>query len=118
MGCSPGLSPEWRGDTPVLCIAGRTPLDEAAAIMLAQLCNVPGPQIKRQQQARAFRIQGHLPVQKRQEEGGGTVTVLALKIDNDAVILLRPLCHVSSRISASVPFDELHLDDDSLLKQI
>jgi predicted PurR-regulated permease PerM len=36
------LSPEWRGDTPVLCVAGRTPLDEAAAIMFAQLCNVHG----------------------------------------------------------------------------
>jgi predicted PurR-regulated permease PerM len=36
------LSPEWRGDTPVLCIAARTALDEAAAIMLAQLCNVHG----------------------------------------------------------------------------
>jgi hypothetical protein len=36
------LSPEWRSDTPVLVIAGRTPLDEAAAIMFAQLCNVHG----------------------------------------------------------------------------
>jgi predicted PurR-regulated permease PerM len=36
------LAPEWRADTPVLCIAGRTPLDEAAAIMFAQLCNVHG----------------------------------------------------------------------------
>lgn len=33
---------EWRGDCPVLCIAGRTALDEAAAIMFAQLCNVHG----------------------------------------------------------------------------
>jgi predicted PurR-regulated permease PerM len=33
---------EWRGDNPVLCIAGRTALDEAAAIMFAQLCNVHG----------------------------------------------------------------------------
>ena len=29
-------SPEWRGDTPVLCIPGRGPLDEAASAMLAQ----------------------------------------------------------------------------------
>jgi hypothetical protein len=36
------LSAPWQGDTPVLCIAGRTPLDEAAAIMFAQLCNVHG----------------------------------------------------------------------------
>ena len=33
---------EWQGDSPVLCIAGRTALDEAAAIMFAQLCSVHG----------------------------------------------------------------------------
>ena len=33
---------EWQGDNPVLCIAGRTALDEAAGIMFAQLCNVHG----------------------------------------------------------------------------
>ena len=32
-----GLAPAWRGATPVLCLAGRGPLDEAAAAMLAQL---------------------------------------------------------------------------------
>ena len=31
------LAPDWRGETPVLCIAGRTGLDEAAAAMLAQI---------------------------------------------------------------------------------
>jgi hypothetical protein len=31
------LAPGWRGETPVLCVAGRSGLDEAAAIMLAQL---------------------------------------------------------------------------------
>jgi predicted PurR-regulated permease PerM len=36
------LPVEWKGDSPVLCIAGRTALDEAAAIMFAQLCNVHG----------------------------------------------------------------------------
>lgn len=36
------LLPEWQGERPVLCIAGRTPLDEAAAIMFAQLCSVHG----------------------------------------------------------------------------
>lgn len=36
------LASEWRGDLPVLCIAGRTPLDEAAAIMVAQLCKLHG----------------------------------------------------------------------------
>ena len=31
------LAPGWRGEAPVLCIAGRTELDEAAATMLAQI---------------------------------------------------------------------------------
>src|SRR6202012_328433 len=33
---------EWKGDNPILCIAGRTMLDESAAIMLAKLCNAHG----------------------------------------------------------------------------
>ena len=37
-----GLAPEWRGPTPVLCLAGRGPLDEAAAAMLAQVLGKHG----------------------------------------------------------------------------
>ena len=37
-----GLAPEWQGDTPVLCLAGRGPLDEAASGMLAQLLGKHG----------------------------------------------------------------------------
>jgi predicted PurR-regulated permease PerM len=36
------LAPEWQGERPILCIAGRTLLDEAAAIMFAQLCTAHG----------------------------------------------------------------------------
>jgi predicted PurR-regulated permease PerM len=36
------LAPEWQADTPVLCAAGRGPLDEAAATMLAQLLEKHG----------------------------------------------------------------------------
>lgn len=36
------LAPEWQGQTPVLCIAGRGPLDEAASSMLAQLLGKHG----------------------------------------------------------------------------
>jgi predicted PurR-regulated permease PerM len=36
------LAPAWQSEQPVLCIAGRTALDEAVAIMLAQLCNAHG----------------------------------------------------------------------------
>jgi hypothetical protein len=36
------ISAEWQGQSPILCIAGRTALDEAAGIMFAQLCNAHG----------------------------------------------------------------------------
>ena len=36
------LPPAWRSDAPVLCIAGRGPLDEAAASMLSQLLHKNG----------------------------------------------------------------------------
>ena len=38
------LAPEWQAKTPVLCIAGRGPLDELAARMLAQLLRKQGLQ--------------------------------------------------------------------------
>jgi predicted PurR-regulated permease PerM len=36
------LPPEWQGKHPVLCVAGRSLIDEAAAIMLAQLSTAHG----------------------------------------------------------------------------
>jgi len=36
------LPPEWQGDAPVLCIAARSLIDEAAAIMLSQLAAAHG----------------------------------------------------------------------------
>ena len=33
---------EWQGDCPVLCVAGRSPLDEAAAMMVGQLATAHG----------------------------------------------------------------------------
>jgi predicted PurR-regulated permease PerM len=36
------LPPEWHGEHPVLCVAGRSLIDEAAAIMLAQLSTAHG----------------------------------------------------------------------------
>jgi predicted PurR-regulated permease PerM len=36
------LTPHWRGEAPVLCIAGRTGLDEAVAVMLAQILSKQG----------------------------------------------------------------------------
>jgi predicted PurR-regulated permease PerM len=39
---SVSLSPAWRGDTPILCVGARDTLDEAAAIMLAQILHKHG----------------------------------------------------------------------------
>jgi predicted PurR-regulated permease PerM len=36
------LADEWQTETPVLCVAGRNPLDEAIALMLAQLLDKHG----------------------------------------------------------------------------
>ena len=36
------LPPAWQGECPLLCVAGRSFIDEAAAIMLAQLTNAHG----------------------------------------------------------------------------
>jgi hypothetical protein len=36
------LTQAWQGEHPVLCIAGRTSLDEAAAVMFADLCKAHG----------------------------------------------------------------------------
>ncbi len=36
------LPPSWRGETPVLCVGGRGPLDDAAAAMLAQILGKHG----------------------------------------------------------------------------
>jgi hypothetical protein len=36
------LAPEWQADRPVICAAGRGPLDEAVAVMLAQLLEKHG----------------------------------------------------------------------------
>ncbi|MDO8941790.1 MAG: hypothetical protein Q7U75_01330, partial [Desulfobacterales bacterium] len=36
------LPPEWLAEHPVLCVAGRSPLDEGAAIMLGQLTTAHG----------------------------------------------------------------------------
>ena len=36
------LPVNWQGNFPVLCVAGRTPLDEAAAVLFSQLSNAHG----------------------------------------------------------------------------
>jgi len=40
--CKEDLPLDWQGEHPVLCVAGRSPIDEAAAIMLGQLTTAHG----------------------------------------------------------------------------
>jgi hypothetical protein len=40
------LAPEWQTGTPVLCVAGRGPLDEAVTLMLAQLLEKHGLHVR------------------------------------------------------------------------
>jgi hypothetical protein len=40
--CKEDLPPDWQGEHPVLCVAGRSLIDEAAAIMLSQLSTAHG----------------------------------------------------------------------------
>jgi hypothetical protein len=40
--CKQDLPSEWQGECPLLCVAGRSLIDEAAAIMLAQLSTAHG----------------------------------------------------------------------------
>jgi predicted PurR-regulated permease PerM len=64
------LPPAWRqGDTPVLCIAGRSSLDEAAAAMLSQLLGKHGIG------ARVVASQGVSPANVLQLESTGVVLI-------------------------------------------
>jgi predicted PurR-regulated permease PerM len=56
------LPPEWQGETPVLCIAGRSLIDESAAIMLGQLTAAHGLKARKEgaealSTANVFRLQ-------------------------------------------------------------
>ena len=66
-----GLPPDWRGEHPVLCVAGRSLIDEAAAIMLGQLSTAHG---------RAARVEG--------AEALSTANVFRLETTGVAIICL------------------------------
>src|ERR1700738_5693500 len=65
------LPPEWQGEHPVLCLAGRSLIDEAAAIMLAQLSTAHGL---------AARVEG--------AEALSTANVFRLEITGVAIVCL------------------------------
>src|SRR3984893_4362865 len=65
------LPPQWQGEHPVLCVGGRSLIDEAAAIMLAQLSTAHGL---------AARVEG--------AEALSTANVFRLEITGVAVVCL------------------------------
>lgn len=52
------LAPGWRGESPVLCVAARSPFDALAAAMLAQLLGKHGIAARVEEAAAPSRIQG------------------------------------------------------------
>ena len=65
------LAPSWRGEAPILCIAGRGPLDEAASEMLAQLLAKHG-----------------LPARVVPHEAVSRSNVLGLDVDDVAMVCI------------------------------
>jgi len=62
---------QWQGSFPVVCIAGRTPLDEAAGFMFAHLCNAHG-----------------LPARVEQAESLSTSNIFRLEATGIALVCL------------------------------
>jgi hypothetical protein len=62
---------EWMSNNPVLCIAGRTPLDEAAAVMMSHLCRVHG-----------------LSAQVKSAESLSTANIFSLDVSGVALVCL------------------------------
>ena len=83
------LPPEWLGEHPVLCMAGRSLIDEAAAIMLAQLSTAHGL---------AARVEG--------AEALSTTNVLQLETTGVAIVCL---VYLNSNGSAHMRY-ELNID--------
>jgi predicted PurR-regulated permease PerM len=65
------LPPEWQGEHPVFCLAGRSAIDEAAAIMLANLSTAHG-----------------LPARVAGAEALSTANIFRLETDGVAIVCL------------------------------
>jgi predicted PurR-regulated permease PerM len=110
------LPPAWRTKAPVLCIAGRGPLDEAAASMLSQLLHKSGLKARVLQHAAASRMHaGNLD-----GEGVAMVCLCYLEIGgmpSHLRYLLRRLRHRLPAVRLLVglwPAEQAILTDDRL----
>jgi predicted PurR-regulated permease PerM len=110
------LAPAWRGRAPVLCIAGRGPLDEAAASMLSQLLHKNGLKARVLQHAAASRMHVGL----LDSDGVAMVCLCYLEIGGAPSHLRYLLRRLRQRLPAARlmvglwPADQAILTDDRL----
>ncbi|WP_207539895.1 AI-2E family transporter [Sabulicella rubraurantiaca] len=93
------LPPRWQGETPILCIAGRGPLDEAAAAMLAQLLGKHGLGAKVMPHQRASRA----AIGSLDTEGVAMVCISYLDISGNPAHLRLLLRRLRARLPAGAP---------------
>lgn len=110
------LPPSWRGRAPVLCIAGRGPLDEAAASMLSQLLHKNGLKARVLPHEAASRMR----VGSLDGEGVAMVCLCYLEIGGTPSHLRYMLRRLRQRLPAARllvglwPADQAILTDDRL----
>jgi predicted PurR-regulated permease PerM len=110
------LPPAWRGPAPVLCIAGRGPLDEAAAAMLSQLL------VKNGLKARVLRHEAasRLRIASLDPEGVAMVCICYLEVGGTPSHLRYMLRRLRQRLPAARllvglwPKEQAILTDDRL----
>ncbi|WP_428490412.1 AI-2E family transporter [Rhodopila sp.] len=110
------LAPEWRGRAPVLCIAGRGVLDEAAASMLSQLLHKSGLKARVMPHEAASR----LSIGSLDGEGVSMVCLCYLDLDGTPSHLRYMLRRLRQRLPAAKllvglwPAEQAILTDDRL----
>jgi hypothetical protein len=110
------LPAAWRGKAPILCIAGRGPLDEAAASMLAQLLHKHGLQAR----VLAHNVVSRGFIGSLDPEGVAMVCLCYLEIDGAPSHLRYLLRRLRQRVPAAKllvglwPADQAILTDDRL----
>ncbi|WP_428535821.1 AI-2E family transporter [Rhodopila sp.] len=110
------LAPGWRGGAPVLCIAGRGVLDEAAASMLSQLLHKSGLKARVLQHEAASRLR----IGSLDGEGVSMVCLCYLDLDGTPSHLRYMLRRLRQRLPAAKllvglwPVEQAILTDDRL----
>ncbi len=106
------IAPEWQTEAPILCVAGRGPLDEAASLMLAQLLSKHGLKARVVPYAATSRTQiASLPV-----DGVMMVCVSYLEITGSPVHLRNLLRRLHQRVPGRPILVGLWPSEDPMLR--